>query len=156
MNQYNEFIQILKALDEKDVEYILVGGFAVFLHGIRRFTQDLDLFLRLIPENVDNLREALKLVFDDPSIDEITFHELKAYPVIRYGTPNNFFIDILVRLGETFTYEDLNYEIFDYNNVRIKIATPETLVHMKRDTIRPQDKKDAYLLNEIIKRGKKP
>lgn len=155
MNQYNEFIRILKALDEKKVEYVLVGGFAVFLHGIRRFTQDLVLFLRLAPPNIDNLRDALKSVFDDPSIDEINFHELEEYPVIRYGTPGNFYIDILARLGEIFTYEDLEYEILEYEGVRIKVATPETLIRMKKDTIRPQDKKDALLLNEIIKRGKK-
>ncbi|MCP4130819.1 MAG: hypothetical protein GY754_07540 [bacterium] len=155
MNQYNEFIQVLKALEEQKVDYILIGGFAVFLHGFRRFTEDIDLFIKMIPENVEHLRKALHSVFQDSSINEITLDELTDYPVIRYGTPDNFYIDIISRLGEMAAYEDLEYETIDYQGVKIKIATPETLFDLKKDTVRPQDKQDAMFLHELIKNKKK-
>ncbi len=155
MNQYNEFMHVLRALEKHKVDYILIGGFAVFLHGLRRFTEDLDIFIKMVPENIELLRKALFTVFQDASIDEITFDELNHYPVIRYGTPNNFYIDILAHIGEIATYEDLEYEIVDYLGINVKIATPETLFNLKKDTVRPLDKQDALFLNEVIKNRKK-
>ncbi len=44
--QFKNFISVLGALDKKRVEYILVGGIAVMLHGIERFTRDIDIFVK--------------------------------------------------------------------------------------------------------------
>ena len=42
-NFFNQdFQEFIVALNEKDVEYILVGGYAVILHGYHRTTGDLD------------------------------------------------------------------------------------------------------------------
>lgn len=55
--------------------------------------------------------------------------------MIRYGTPDDFYIDIMARIGELRTFEDLEYEIVEYQGIPIKIATPETLLKLKKDTI---------------------
>jgi len=150
-DQFRDFIEVLEAFDKHEVDYILIGGVAIILHGMERLTRDIDLFVKMVPENIDKLRKALHTVFDDTSIEEITFEELNKYPVIRYGTPNGFYIDIMSRLGEAATFEDLEYEILDYQGIRIKIGTPETLYRLKKDTVRDRDKIDAIFLKELIK-----
>jgi hypothetical protein len=90
MDHFQEFLKVLKAMDDEGVEYILIGGFAIILHGLPRFTMDMDFFIKMASENVDRLRKALYSLFADSDIEEITFDELVKYPVIRYGTPNGF------------------------------------------------------------------
>ena len=149
-NQFQNFIAVIAALNRHQVDYVLVGGVAVILHGLERLTRDIDIFIDSDPDNIDNLKRALHSIFDDQSIDEITADELQKYAVIRYGTPNGFYIDIMTKLGEAFSYKDLEYETIEYRGIKIKMATPEMLYKMKKDTLRLQDKTDALFLKEII------
>jgi|SRR5579884_86709 len=150
-DQFRDFIAVLAALDKNHVDYVLIGGVAVVLHGMERLTRDVDIMVKMVPENVERLRKALHEVFDDVSIEEITLNELQKYPVIRYGTPNGFYIDVIARIGEVAAFESLAYEVLDYEGVKIKIATPETLYQLKKDTVRDRDKMDAAFLLELIK-----
>lgn len=150
-NQFNEFIKIIESLNKKKVDYILIGGVACILHGLDRMTRDVDIFVKLETKNINRLRNALGKMYKDSSIDEITIEELEKYPVIRYGTPDEFYIDIMTKIGTAFSYNDLSFEIIDYKGIKIKIATPETLYKLKKDTLRDQDKWDAHFLKELIK-----
>jgi hypothetical protein len=127
---------------------------AVILHGLERLTRDIDIFIKPDPENIDNLKRALHSIFDDQSINEITAEELQKYAVIRYGTPDGFYIDIMTKLGEAFSFQDLEYEIIEYKGIKIRLATPGILYKMKKDTVRFQDKIDALFLQEIIGKQK--
>ena len=153
-NQFQKFMKVLKAFDKQKVDYVLIGGVAVILYGGERLTRDVDIFVKMDAENIKKLKKALHSVFNDPSIDEITLDELHNYPVIRYGTPNGFYIDIVTRLGKAVSYEDLEYEIIDYQGVKIRIGTPETLYDLKRNTVRQRDKMDAIFLKELINQRK--
>jgi len=153
-NQFDEFIKVLAAVEEHEVDYILIGGVAVILYGMQRLTRDVDIFVKIVPENIDKLRKALYALFDDIAIEEITPSELNEYSVIRYGTPSGFYIDIMAQLGEVATYDNLEYEIIDYHGIKIKVATPETLYKLKRNTLRDKDKIDALFLQELIEAKK--
>jgi predicted nucleotidyltransferase len=153
-DQFDEFIKVLKALEEHDVDYVLIGGVAVILHGMQRLTRDVDIFVKIVPENIEKLRKALHTLFDDISIEEITPSELNEYSVIRYGTPSGFYIDIMARLGEVATYDNLEYEIIDYQGIKIRIATPEALYKLKSNTLRDKDKIDALFLQALIEAKK--
>lgn len=74
---------------------------------------------------------------------------------IIYGTPEEFYIDIIVRIGSMFSFSDIEYEIKKINSHSIKVATAETLYAMKKDTVRPIDKSDSLFLQELIKKSKK-
>ena len=154
MDHFQDFLKVLKAMDDEGVDYILIGGFAVILHGLPRFTMDMDFFIQMVEQNVHKLRKALYSIFDDSDIEEITFDELAKYPVIRYGTPNGFHIDIMAQLGEAATYEDLEYEIMEVQGQKIRVATAETLLKLKERTIRPEDKGDVLFLKELLQRKK--
>jgi hypothetical protein len=46
---FKEFLQLLKV---HEVEYLLIGGFAVSYHGYSRTTLDMDYFISLKQENI--------------------------------------------------------------------------------------------------------
>ncbi|NUM69716.1 MAG: nucleotidyltransferase [Ignavibacteriaceae bacterium] len=149
-----KFTALFKSLCDEDVEYVLTGDFAIVLHGALRFTGDIDLFIRNSEENLVRLRTALNNVFADESIAEITVTELKSYAVIRYGTPDDFFIDIISNIGEKFSFEDLIFQEIDFNGIKIKLASPDTLYKMKERTFRAVDQDDLLFLRDKIRNKK--
>ncbi|MCI0633957.1 MAG: nucleotidyltransferase [Actinobacteria bacterium] len=140
----------MRALAREGVDYVLVGGVALNLHGIVRATEDVDLFIRPDAENVERLKRALASVWNDADIAQITAEDLGgAYPTIRYGAPDgSLVIDLLARLGSAFTFDDLEVQTIEVEGVPVRIATPTTLYRMKRDTIRPIDRADVAALRE--------
>ncbi len=149
-DRVESFVAVLKALNANEVEYILVGGLALILHGIPRVTEDLDIFVKREDANVAKLRRALREVFEDESVEEITFSEMAQYPVIRYGTPDDYYIDIMDRIGEAFSYADLEYEIIYGYGLPIRVATKETLIKLKEKTMRMVDQADVVMLKEKL------
>lgn len=145
-------LNMMRALERHGVDYVVVGGVALNLHGIIRATEDLDFFVRPAAENVERLKRALRSVWDDPCIDEINAQDLCGdYPSVRYGPPDeNFFLDILTRLGDAFRFEDLDVQVKDVEGVSVRLATPATLFRMKRDTVRPKDRLDAEVLRSMF------
>jgi len=150
---FDVVLDLFRALEREEVEYVLVGGVALNVLGLTRATQDIDLFLRPEPGNVDRAKAALRSVFSDPSIEEISAEDLAGgYPTIRYVPPEeSFVIDLLGRLGEAFRYEDLEAEVQWVEGIRVKVATPKTLYKMKKDTLRPIDRADAEALRRRFK-----
>ncbi len=156
MDYFNRFMEVLDALERERVEYILVGGFAMILYGLPRLTEDIDLFIKHNEDNVTRLKNALLSVFADESINEIDPAMLNEYPVVRYGSPDGFYIDILCSLGEAFKYDDLKYDIKTIEDHHVRIASVETLYALKKDTVRPIDKEDSiFLLNMLKDKSKK-
>ncbi|MBI2207538.1 MAG: nucleotidyl transferase AbiEii/AbiGii toxin family protein [Candidatus Rokubacteria bacterium] len=147
---FEKFLDVLRALAREDVDYVLVGAVALSLHGIVRATEDVDLFIRAESENVERLKRALRAVWNDPDIAQITAGDLAGeYPTIRYGPPGEgFVIDLLARLGSAFTIDDLEVQTVVVEGVPVRLATPATLYRMKKDTIRPIDRADVAALRE--------
>jgi len=93
------------------------------------------------------LKAALKSVFKDPSIDEISAEDLDgAYPTVRYVPPDESFVIDRWSDWEAFGFEDLEAADMDIEGVRVHVATPRTLYRMKKDTLRPVDRMDAEAL----------
>jgi hypothetical protein len=139
--------EIFQAFDSHKVEYVVFGAVALGLHGLARATADLDVFLAPEPENVERLKAALRSVFDDPNIDEISADDLCGdYPAVRYFPPEGFALDILTRLGEAFRYRDLDCEIKRFEGVPVRVVSPRTLWKLKKETVRPGDRIDAEAL----------
>jgi hypothetical protein len=149
--QWDAVMRVLAALETARVEYVVIGGVAVNLHGIGRATEDIDIFVAPSAENVARLRRALHSIYSDPSIDEITAEDLCGeYPAIRYVPPDGPPMDILTRLGERFRFADLESERYDVEGQPVSVATPTTLYKMKVSTVRPLDHADAAKLAEAF------
>ena len=55
----NDFREFLKLLRAHGVEYLLVGGWAVSHHGYPRFTNDLDVWVAIAPDNAERIVKVL-------------------------------------------------------------------------------------------------
>jgi hypothetical protein len=140
---------ILAAFERHQVEYVLVGSMAMAAQGLIRATRDMDVFVSAEEANIARLRAALREVFDDPSVDEISAADLAGdYPAVQYVPPaSDYWIDILARL-EAFRYADLEFEIVRVEGLSVRVATPRMLYRMKKGTVRPQDHLDAQMLRD--------
>jgi len=58
----DEILRVLPALEEVQLEYVLIGAAAMAIHGVVRATEDLNLFIRATAENVERLKRACKVV----------------------------------------------------------------------------------------------
>ena len=145
---YEVIKRVLAALESRGVKYVIFGAVALNLHGLARATEDLDIFIAPEEANIDRLKLALRDVFDDPEIENITARDLLGeYPAVQYNPPDGaFHIDILTRLGEAFTFSDLELERVPYQDLTVTVVSPRTLYRMKKDTVRPQDRVDADVL----------
>ena len=140
---------VFQALHDSGVDYAVFGAVALGLHGLARATADVDLFIRSDEDNVERLKSALRRVFADPAIDEITAANLCGeYPAVRYAPPDGFTFDILTRLGVAFKYSDLDIEVKEFEGVPVRVVTPRMLWRMKKGSSRPTDRYDATVLAE--------
>jgi hypothetical protein len=142
--------KVLAALEREGVQYVVFGAVALALHGLPPATGELGLFIAPDRDNIERLRTALRSVFDDPEIDEITSDDLLGeYPAIQYGPPEGpFHIDLLSRLGEQFDFASLESERVDFGDIPVTVVTPAMLYRMKAKTVRPKDQVDAARLAE--------
>jgi len=48
-------MRVLRAFESAGLEYVLIGASAMGFHGLVRATEDLDLFIRATPENIEQV-----------------------------------------------------------------------------------------------------
>jgi len=81
-----DFKEFLKLLNAHQVEYLLIGGYAVGYHGYPRATVDMDIWIALQPANAERIVAVLKeFGFDLPELSPELF--LKEWQIIRLGVP---------------------------------------------------------------------
>ena len=144
-------MRVLRAFQAAGLEYVVIGAAAMGFHDIVRATEDLDLFIRATPENIERLRSALRAVYEgDPHIAEISTQDLLGdYPAVRYFPPSgDLYFDVFTRLGEVATFETVEAEIKEIEGTQVRVATPSALYQLKKGTIRLQDQADAAALRE--------
>ena len=101
-------LRVLRAFEQEALEYVLIGAAAMGFHGLVRATEDLDIFIRATPENVERLKRAFRAAYGgDPNVDEISAVDLLGdYPAVRYYPPSgDLYFDVMTRLGEVASYE---------------------------------------------------
>lgn len=150
MVDLDKVLALIDAMNREGVEYITFGAIALWTHGIVRATEAADFFIAPNAGNIDRLKRALRSVWNDPSIDEISAEDLLGdYPAITYGPPDtDLSIDFLTRLGEAFSYDNLEWQTSRIEGVPIRVVTPRQLYRMKRHTVRPKDWGDAEALRQ--------
>jgi hypothetical protein len=81
-----EFSELLRLLNDRDVRYLVVGGYAVTYHGYPRTTGDLDLWIDRTETNAGRVVDALRAFgFDVPTLAPSLF--LEEDRIVRIGHP---------------------------------------------------------------------
>jgi len=136
-----DFKEFIESLNASNVRYLVVGGYAVALHGYPRYTKDLDVWIEPKIQNANNVLSALT-AFGFGSLDITADDFLEEGNIIQLGYPPNR-IDLMTSLKglmfENCYPERVQIEI---QGVRIDFIDIENLKTNKRATGRPQDLAD--------------
>lgn len=149
-------LRVLRAFADEGLEYVLIGATAMGFHGVIRATEDIDLILRATAENVERLRRALRTSYaNDPQVDEISADDLLGtYPAVRYYPPSgDLYFDVMTRLGEAASFDDVEAEVREIEGIPVRVATPAALYRLKKATVRPIDRQDAEALRQKFDLG---
>ncbi|MES2328653.1 MAG: DUF6036 family nucleotidyltransferase [Bacteroidota bacterium] len=143
-NIFNEdFRDFLSALNKQEVRYLLVGGFAVILHGYARTTGDMDIWVERTPENYLRIKKAF-LQFGMPVFDmtENNFLSHPNWDVFTFGIPP-VAIDLMVSVkGLDFDSCFTNSIIFEDEGLKIRTINRNDLLHAKKIAGRAKDVND--------------
>lgn len=143
-----DFTDLLKAFVAADVRFLIVGAYALALHGRPRATGDLDVWVDATPENAARVMRALA-AFGAPlaTVREVDF----ARPGVTYqiGVPPGR-IDILTELtGLTFADAWPDRLRRPFGEVEVDFIGRGSFIRNKRATGRPKDLGDIEGMESI-------
>jgi hypothetical protein len=139
LNQdFKEFIQLL---NDNQVLYLVVGGYAVAIHGYPRYTRDIDIWIEMTKENASHIVETLdQFGFASLGLKESDF--LVEDQIIQLGyAPNR--IDILTTLpGVNFAECHKKRLLVEIDGVKVNFIDLDNLRKNKKASGRMQDLAD--------------
>ena len=143
-----DFKEFLKLLNSNNVQYLLIGGWAVGFYGYSRFTADMDIFIGISEENISSMKLALH-EFGVPEFDR-SMLTIKGN-VFRIGRAP-LRIEVINEIsGVDFNDAFSNKEFIELDDqLRIPIISLEDLFKNKSSTERAKDKADLEELRKFL------
>ncbi len=147
MEVQKDFREFLALLNEHEVNFIIVGGYALAFHGAPRFTGDIDVFLKPDRENAKRILHALA-DFGFSSLD-ITIDDFQNQDnVIQLGLPP-VRIDLITSIsGVSWNEADASKESGLFGDVSVSYIGKEQFIINKRASGRKKDLADLESLGE--------
>lgn len=145
----SDFSDLLQALNNETVEYLVVGGYAVGKYTEPRYTKDIDIWINCSPDNAERVFEALTK-FGAP-LSNVTLND--------FMNPDLFFqigieparIDILMGIdGLNFTECWDRRSEASWDNIKTNFISIEDLITNKELVARSQDLIDAENLRKTL------
>lgn len=149
-----DLLMLCRALNEQSARYIVIGGFAIFEHGLARLTEDIDFLIDAAPENVARVKRALECL-PDKAVREMAETDVMDYVVVRVN--DEITIDLMAAAcGVSYAEAVPDIELREVNGVRIPFASVRLLWKTKRGG-RAKDVLDrAFLQQWFEDRGEQP
>lgn len=146
-NLFNEdFQDFIRAFNDNRVRYILVGGYAVILHGYIRSTADMDIWVDKTKVNYQKLKKALNQ-FGASGFSENEFLG-DEFNVWGFGREPNR-IEILSEVkGLKFDVAYKKSITYEQENLPIRFINFNDLLESKKAAGRFKDKNDIEQLNK--------
>jgi hypothetical protein len=137
----DDFREFLRSLNAHGVDYLLVGGYAVALHGYPRATIDLDVWVRTTPANAERIIAAVRAFgFDSPALEPRVF--TAPDQIVRFGVPP-FRIEIMTTIsGVAFEACHARASRHDIDGLVVPLISLEDLKANKRAAGRHKDLAD--------------
>lgn len=150
----NDYKEMLQCLSEEEVKFLLVGAYALAVHGFPRATKDIDFFVWATPENAANLMRAL-VKFGAP-IEDISESDFSSEGVIFQIGNSPRRIDIITTIdGVKFDQAYVNRTMFSIEGLQVPVISLEDLIVNKRASGRAQDLADLEKLESQLKGTRK-
>jgi hypothetical protein len=140
-----DFKEIISAFNDGNVEYLVVGAYAVAAHGLPRATGDIDLWIRPTSANAQRTWDALAAFgapMDRVSVNDLSTPEM----VIQFGVvPDR--VDVLTSIEHVEFDEAWPQRIVvQMDGVAVNVLGRDHLLRNKRAVGRPQDLADVARL----------
>ncbi len=137
-----DFKDFLKLLNSHQVKYLVVGGFAVGIHGYPRYTGDLDIWVSSATDNAERLVNVLEeFGFDLPEIEPELFQKIKR--IIRMGYPPDR-IELFTTLsGVNFDECFDKRDVFEIEGIQVNVIGFNDLITNKKAAGRHRDLDDV-------------
>jgi predicted nucleotidyltransferase len=138
---------LLRALNENDVAYLLIGGYALAAHGYQRATTDIDVMVSGNVESGEKIKRAL-LLLPDQAAKELDPGWFTEGENIRVA--DAFIVDIMLNANGQ-TYETLKpyMQVIDVDGIAMKTVSLEGLL-LTKQTMRDKDVSDRIILERAI------
>jgi len=136
-----DFKDFLKLLNDRNIKYLLIGGYAVGYHGYPRATNDMDIWIAIDPETAELMVNVLKeFGFDTPQLSKDLF--LKKDKIIRMGIAP-IRIEILTSISGVGFEESYQKKVIDeIDGIPVNIISLEQLKINKKASGRHKDLDD--------------
>jgi hypothetical protein len=146
--ELEDLLSLCQALNREQARYVLIGGFAVILHGFVRGTKDIDLLVDPAESNVRAIKRAMAQLPDNAAA-LIADDEVGRYQVLRIA--DEVVVDLMAAAcGIDYSAAlAAGIEKLTIQGVDIPVARKELLIRMK-DTVRPSDAADVNFLRARI------
>ena len=133
-----DFVDLLRAFVAAEVRFLVVGAYALALHGRPRATGDLDVWVDATPENASRVMRALA-AFGAPLTEVSTDDFGRVGITYQIGVPPGR-IDILTELtGLTFAEAWVDRLRRPFGAVEVDFIGRAAFIRNKRATGRPKD-----------------
>jgi predicted nucleotidyltransferase len=139
---------LVRSLNQQSVEYLLIGGYALFVHGYHRATIDIDLLVPATRESGTKVKAALMLLPDKAAkdLEPAWFAEGENIRVA-----DAFLVDIMLNAcGETYETLSRFATTVDLDGVPVRTVDLEGLLRTKQ-TMRDKDIADRHILERALK-----
>ena len=154
LDEHKSFVvELIRA----NVEFILVGGYAVIFHGYGRTTGDLDIWLKPANETKERLLMVLAAhgILDE-DLEQLKRKDFTKSLAFHIDEPPRR-IDFLTRIsGLTYEEADKTKVFFFLGEYRVPVINYDHLIANKMASGRTKDKADVEELENIMKLRKKP
>jgi predicted nucleotidyltransferase len=149
-----DFKEFIELLNEHKVKYLIIGGYAVNFHGYPRYTKDIDFWLWMTKENIQNLIQAIRQ-FGFGSLDLEIKDFMIPENIIQLGY-EPYRIDLLVDV-EGIEFEECFERRTEakLDGIDVKFLSLQDLIQAKKTTGRLQDLADAEQLEKLKKKSNK-
>lgn len=144
---HQDFLDLLRAFIDRSVRFMVVGAYALGVHGRPRATGDLDVWVDPTPDNAESIIRALEQ-FGAP-IGQITAADFSRPGIVfQMGLPP-LRIDVLTELsGLTFSEAWSSRTQAPFGPLTVDVIGREAFVKNKRATGRARDLGDIEALGE--------
>jgi hypothetical protein len=138
-------LKITRILDESKIPYMLIGGYAMVIHGFPRMTQDLDISLGIDTEYIDKILNAVKRDFKTLVKDPVAFARDTNVLLLQD-------IETGVRIDLIFTFIEFERKAIDeadeidFMGEKLRNVSVENLIIYKMLAGRERDKEDVEMI----------
>ena len=148
-----DFKEFIALLNQHNVQYIVIGGYALAFHGHPRYTKDIDIWIDAKEDNAKRVLDVLRdFGFGSVNLDIQDF--ISEENIIQLGYPPNR-IDILTSAkGVVFGDCISSSHLIMIGDLEVRFLDIQNLIVNKQETGRLQDLADVEALEKLLKTQK--